>query len=110
VYRSGSKREFNNDQEIWTIPAHWGSPTRLTRDRLPDEEPAWSPSGQQIAYVHEAAVWVMRADGSGAHQVWDGAFAPRWSPDGTQLVALKFVSTNRSAPNLSFEDRGSIHV
>jgi dipeptidyl aminopeptidase/acylaminoacyl peptidase len=105
AYRNGSKREFNDDQEIWTIPVHGGTPTRLTHDHVPDEEPAWSPDGHEIAYVRGAALWVMWTDGSHAHQVLDDAFAPRWSPDGTRIVALRFVTTNESTFHLPF--RGS---
>ena len=106
MYRSGSKREFNNDQEIWTIPADGGSPTRLTHDQIPDEEPAWSPTGRTIVYVHGTDVWSMGANGSSAHRVMRGAFAPRWSPDGTRIMALKYVSANVPAQHLSFRGSG----
>jgi hypothetical protein len=64
--------------------------------------PAWSPDATQIAF-HRAEptselkpcdagwqVWVMNADGTGAHQVMpEGSapsWSPAWSPDGSRLV------------------------
>src|SRR5262245_429408 len=69
------------------------------------DDPAWSPDGAMLAFQYDlvdhryagsfnlnAGIWVVNADGTGAHQVtqrtpgtsWD--FGPQWSPDGTQLV------------------------
>jgi Tol biopolymer transport system component len=84
------------DAEIYTIPASGGTPTRLTHNDVSDIEPAWSPDGTQIAYWHGGDLWVMQADGSGAHSVYvgaerGGAWAPAWSPDGTRIAFLKFV-------------------
>jgi Tol biopolymer transport system component len=67
--------------------------TRLTTDPALDYYPAWSPTGQWIAFVsmrdgnHE--VYVMTPDGSGqrnltASPATDAQFW--WSPDGTQIA------------------------
>jgi len=63
-----------------------------TADEL-DWYPAWSPDGSRIAFTSNSrggdttsAVWVMNADGSGAHHVVTPGRLPTWSPDGRQLA------------------------
>lgn len=72
---------------------------------LPDQQVshfdgAWSPDGQQIAYVastnlYESAssIWVANSDGSNARQiVQDGQnFAPVWAPHGDLLFFTRFL-------------------
>jgi TolB protein len=52
-----------------------------------DWDPAWSPSGNQIAFIRNSyAIWMINRDGSGAHRVVaSGAkqgelYSPGWSP------------------------------
>jgi len=65
--------------------------------------PAWSPDGQQIAYVSDhastfPALWLMSAiDGSGRHAMATPGLQPEaaidalaWSPDGSQLAITVF--------------------
>jgi Tol biopolymer transport system component len=80
---------------------------------------SWSPSGNRILFVsridpsRRAAIWVVRADGSGLHQVpitpaCGGAFSdprsvscfsPGWSPDGTKIVFTR-LSANGTQVNI----------
>ena len=80
-----------------------------------DDDPAFSPDGSTIAYVHSGGVikndelehsdlFLMRADGSGAHSITHYAAysgdsgGPAWSPDGKQLVVARFDAVgNRTA-------------
>jgi Tol biopolymer transport system component len=69
-----------------------------------DASPAYSPDGQWIAFArkyleHERwtlgrQLWVMRADGSGAHSLTDepdfNYSALAWSPDSSTLVYMRF--------------------
>ena len=52
--------------------------------------PSWSPDANQIAFNDGSAVWVMNADGSGAHIIQDVQTSysayPAWSPDGTKIL------------------------
>jgi TolB protein len=77
----GERIVFNTNIEktngrIWTVTTH-GTLRQLTKGRSGQEdfEPAYSPDGGRIAftrYVDDPAgsdIWVMRADGSGAHDI-----------------------------------------
>jgi Big-like domain-containing protein/WD40 repeat protein len=53
----------------------------------------WSPDGGRLAIVYvpfngvgNAGLYFSNADGSGSVRVFDEAFAPRWSPDGTRIA------------------------
>src|SRR6266852_3305481 len=56
----------------------------------------FSRDGKSVAYVSypESTLWRANADGSNPIQLTDppmGAFLPRWSPDGTQIVFTGFT-------------------
>jgi len=87
--------------EIYTIPVTGGAPTRLTHDRSRNIEPGWSPDGSQIAFKHGERLGVIRADGSGQHDVAAGAvnhgpWAPAWSPDGSMIAFLVYDGSERA--------------
>lgn len=71
--------------------------------------PRWSPSGSQIAYNADSAVWVMNADGTSPHEISPAGkpFAPgvAWSPAGDWLlvreVLTPFLSTRIDLLNLA---------
>ena len=69
--------------------------TRLTRNSGLDGFPAWSPDGEQIAFLSDGTLYVMDADGDDLTRLtytvaWDDLWTPpAWSPDGEQIA---FVS------------------
>lgn len=66
------------------------------------QHPDWSPDGRMIAFSHNCAIWVARADGSELRKVTGGtdcAQTPAWSPDG-RLLAFSDVF-RRSGPRVS---------
>ena len=65
---------------------------RLTRSRIDEYAPAWSPGGTRIAYTRGFVgdVWVMNADGSNKRRLVPDAAVPSWSPHGA------FVSFTRT--------------
>ncbi len=85
-------RKVNGTRDIYIREAD-GSERPLTSGRADDYFPAWSKDGW-IAFVRtvppskDSAIWVIRSDGSGAHEVVHGyrLRSPAWSPDGTMLA------------------------
>lgn len=74
--------------DIWVRALPEGQPQRLTTDGQ-NREPRWSPSGEWLAFRKgEEQVWVVRADGSAAHVVHDGAAitAFAWAPTQDRLA------------------------
>lgn len=69
---------------ITVIPTGGGAPRRLPTGDV--GWLAWSPRGDEIAYVTKAQAWVIRSDGSDRHPLHiDNLGQPKWSPDGTHL-------------------------
>jgi hypothetical protein len=48
--------------------------------------PAWSPSGERIAFVTKGDLWVADADGTHRAQLARSADQPAWSPNGRRLA------------------------
>ena len=76
-----------------------GTITSLTPTVESEQSPAWSPSGDKIAFTRgapagtpgNADLWVMNADGSGKTLLVDAPldqliWSAAWSPDGTTIV------------------------
>ena len=79
---------FSRNDHIWIFRPD-GTQVNLGRGA----QPAWSPDGTRIAYMHGPArrsdIWTMHADGTGKTAVTSGPAAdssPGWSPDGTKIL------------------------
>ncbi len=83
-------------QEIWTVPARGGTPSRLTHNRVPDQAPTYAPDGGQLAFSHAVNIVVMDADGGPLRRLGPG-WTPRWSPDGTSIAYLEFSGDRGNA-------------
>jgi TolB protein len=91
----------DGDYAIFGLAAN-GDEHRLTKEKgdpatregvFFQTEPAWSPNGRRIAFVSRrdgpSHIYVMRADGTGAHRVTNAApddSSPTWSPDGRRIA------------------------
>lgn len=100
--------DFADGNQIFSMNGDGSGQTNLTND--PNAEasvPAWSPDRTKIAFSqpdsgsNSAGIWVMNADGSGAHEVIpptdipQGGIVqnsyPNWSPDGTKIAYSRSV-------------------
>ena len=87
--------------EIYAMRPDGSAQQQLTHNAVLDGDPDWSPDGSQIVFVsaidsepgapaRRRDVYLMLADGSGAHRLFQsaggaGAAHPRWSPDGSRI-------------------------
>jgi Tol biopolymer transport system component len=79
--------------EIWVVDVASTRQRRLTRNRLGDDNPEWSPHGSRIAFVRDGygmgEIYVMNADGTRKRRLTrNRAFdaEPVWSPDGRRIA------------------------
>ena len=90
----GTRIVFNRGEEIYVMNADGSGETQLTSNTVPDYFPAWSPTGNQIAFVSQRGttnqeIYVMNADGTLQTRLTDHAGddrKPAWSPDGTRIA------------------------
>lgn len=76
----------------------------------PCYQPTVSPAGRRILFVRgqldQAAIWIMRSDGSHARRVEAHATDPSWAPDGRRFA---FVSLAKHGSTVLSEDLGGRH-
>ena len=99
------KDEYRND--IWMADAKTGASEQFTSGRVKDKEPRWSPDGKRLLFTStppakdgeekkKPQIYVIPFDGGEARKLTDlklGVEAPRWSPDGRQIL---FISPTQS--------------
>ena len=82
--------------DIWSMDlARAGAAIRLTTDLAREFDPAWSPSGTQIAFNsnrigEKFSLWIRPSSGSGKDELLvkggGNVYAPDWSPTGPYLM------------------------
>ena len=97
---ANGKIAFVRDGDIWTMNPDGTGQVNLTNSAADEQNPAWSPDGNWIAFDSNASgqrhVHMMLADGSAATQVTSQqpccnyARDPAWSPDAGKLAYHRF--------------------
>jgi len=74
--------------QLYKLPLSSGSEVQLTNISGQAMAPDMSPTGQIVFTLSTTSesIWVMNADGSGAHQVYRLGWDPVWSPDGNKIL------------------------
>ena len=98
VAPDGKSIAFSALAAVYTMEIPGGKPARLTsKENAREFQPSYSPDGNWIAFVtwttRGGEIWKTRSDGSGAPVRLTKVPAfyrdPVWSPDGTQIFALR---------------------
>jgi len=89
--------------EVYRVDMETGEIVNLTNHPDWDHYPAWSPTGDAIAFVSDRpeepnigldSIWVMDVDGSNQRYVSDEPecenLKPAWSPDGAQIAYYRW--------------------
>ena len=65
-----------------------GREIQITSDGQDNHQPAWSPTGREIAFASRGhpGIWLVPALGGAPRRLTDFGSHPAWSPDGTTLV------------------------
>lgn len=111
----GDDRMTWTNKRIAVLDTRTGKRTQLTPKTLAALRPRWSPDGKRIAYcagpdagegewrdaLAGRRVWIVNADGAGAHAVTHDKQcrdeAPEWTPDGRRIVFVRMDKRDRAA-------------
>ncbi|MEO8153273.1 MAG: S9 family peptidase, partial [Rhizobacter sp.] len=99
-----SMDDNKGQSSLWLLSTFGGEPRRLTHCGEKDGQPAWSPTGERIAFIAKREqegkkddapqLYVIAPDGGEAQRV--SAFAPgieafKWFPDGKRIAFVAWV-------------------
>jgi Tol biopolymer transport system component len=99
VSPDGKTMAFDMLGDIYTMDAKGGTAKPLRTGLSFESQPVFSPDGKQVAFISDASgadnLWVMKADGTGAHQVSFGEddtvlLSPEWAADGQTLTLSRY--------------------
>jgi len=92
IYRLAYETKPLDNYEISAVNADGTDRVNISNSAGGDLDPAWSPDGSKIAWVHYAGdteIWVSNADGTNRQALTSNDaddLDPEWSPDGTKIA------------------------
>ncbi len=90
--------QANQYAQIYTITEDGRNRKQLTTGEPGNFFPAWSPSGEQLAFVsirnQKREIWIIDSSGKNERFITSG-FLPAWSPDGRQLAFTRTDAKGR---------------
>lgn len=103
AFRHWGRRE---NQSIFVVDVETKRARPFARNVGVDGDIAWSPDGESVAFERYPNVFVVSAGDPRRRLVAEGARAPAWSPDGSELAYLEDTS-NGEDPQLFTQPVGS---
>lgn len=96
IFENGTET-LDSNSELYVMNVDGTNVEQITNNDFYDSQPAWSPDGDQIAFISNrdgepstgSNLFVMNSDGTGLIQLTDNseeAGAPVWSPDGSRIA------------------------
>jgi Tol biopolymer transport system component len=98
IVRYGEDENGSGDSDIWVMNADGTDARNVTNTPgLYEEHPSWSPDGASLVFEGNnvgGGLYVMRADGSGRHQITTVSSDEEavWSPAGNRIVFARHLS------------------
>ena len=99
VFNAGTElgADGHYDHHIYVLNADGSGLRQITEGEANDFDPAWSPDGEWIAFSRDCALWLVRPDGSEAHEVHGGTDeycvgGVAWSPDSQQIAFVDWYT------------------
>lgn len=112
----------SDDWDIWIMDVDGSNAVNLTKNKVYDAFPDWSPDGTKIVYVstqysnsqYAPKVCIMSQDGTQSYQISHNTgveYLPKWSPDGKYIAfesgdiyqtSFRIAVMNSDGTNTSF--------